>query len=1056
MKIFKKLPIFIIVFVLIFGVQFIKPKKANAQFTDVLNTLKEFGIDTLVTVLQNRILNKLVDDAINWANGADEEPGFLNNWDDFLDGVKHDALATALYTASKQAYKLQNNGDELSSEEKRQCLINANNKYQKYLANIRYNEAIDACDTLDGDAYEDCANDAETYLIPYDEILETLPSSTEIENIFQNDKDACGGVHNGGFFGEVGNVAEQNYNLYVNSGVIDARFAAATIAKHGAKILHENTLDSLIKGDGKTINFLLGSPEKVETFKTDFSAGGWEGYMALADPHNYTAGVNAMINKVLSVKTKGNQSVVEKSIQDMQSPQKYKDKRKCIEWSDPVGQKTDGLGNGTIDKTKTGAGSRVCLKYETVTPGSLVETKMKKLMTKDEDQSYMARELSDVLAKSLGRLTEGLLQAGISKLQDKFGKKSPNDHLQDILDGGADAIVSSYQNEYDVLGISDDARMFNQGGEENGNSSTTEGVYNGENANFNNGYENTIGDDASVPYVGGPEDFEGKEWNDGPELNVELKDNLEKSLILAKEALKLTNEVFKLKKSVIDIVPILDYCRPGPDYDWEKRYNDTARERMEGASKKDKCSDVNKRNEELIKIGLNQTKQINSDYALNIPGVSELDLTINNIIGSNTKSEINDIISNRDGYRNIYQTLLRLKIEVETNTNYIAARDLINNKIPLYYEDIYYEKEVENNDGKKSITKVYKITDEDLIDILSTKIKINNSPTDNFRLIPVADAAAENYVYIIENRDLYSYKTELGETPTTLVENNRKKAEEIAIALGWDIWRNTLNDGDDTQMLEEYRKYKSNLRYRYYIIKNNIVTEKDILSLKIEKETTEADIEKSKLYALDCYTFIKKVTNSDPNMSDSQIKNLLNTEREKQNIGSDSMFLTNLFTSEANIELSILGFENINEVNDYINQMYPDFDTDNIGKNVAEILGKDKLSNIVVDEIAKLNKTKGFDWRLVSNVWLADPTGVISAITAINSIIHSGDCSDAGSNDGKYLFCMASNDTFHKVGSKWCGIKKRLCHPWCSGNGTYGQTWMFADTIVYKTAFSGI
>lgn len=201
MKITKKLSIFITIFVLIFGVQFVQPKKANAQITDIPAFLKEYAIDTLVTILQNRILNKLVDDAVNWANGGfDGDPGFINNWDDFLQGVTHDALSTALYTATKQANKAQGEATALSDEEKKDCLITANDEYQENLdiAEKRKNYYFyinNECSGLDGDEYNDCEDEAEIEIIPYHfGQINTAKTAKEIEDLFTSVKDFCNGI----------------------------------------------------------------------------------------------------------------------------------------------------------------------------------------------------------------------------------------------------------------------------------------------------------------------------------------------------------------------------------------------------------------------------------------------------------------------------------------------------------------------------------------------------------------------------------------------------------------------------------------------------------------------------------------------------------------------------------------------------------------------------------------------------------------------------------------------------------------------------------------------
>lgn len=1051
MKITKKLSTFITIFVLIFGVQFVQSKKAEAFLGvgdisfDMPTLIKEFGVDTLVTILQNRILNKLVDDAVNWANGGfDGDPGFINNWDDFLQGVTHDTLSTALYTVTKQANEAQKEATKLSDEDKRECLIVANAEYQQNLdiAEKRenyYTYLNNECSDLEDDEYLECEGYAEMEFIPYHfNQINASKTASEIENLFSSAKDFCNGISGGGVYGTIGGIAEENYHSYMNSGVIDARSAAATVANYGAKKLNLDALDSLISGEGKTITFLLGSQENVDNFKTDFKFGGWQGYMALADPHNYTAGVNAMLEKTLSIRTASSSSVVDRAVQDIQTPQKYQDKRKCLEWSTPVGfdsQGTEGVDDDTINPSVVGSGSKVCIKYETVTPGALVETKMKKAMTKDEDQSYLARELSDVLARALGRLTEGLIQVGINKLSEKF--KTNNADPEDS--SGLNSIFANlYQNEYDVLGIADDARIFNN------EESEEESENDSQNAiDTLNQYTTTIGDDASTPYVGGPEDLVGSNWNEGPELIVELKINLEKALNLTKIYVDLNTEIKKNINNLKDNVALLDYCRPGPDFGWEERYRDKAQfalGKLKNTDDKDECAELqSEMHLEYYDIGIPTTKEMNNDPAINIPGITEMTSAIISILGDKNKELMQLNNAETQEKRAMYNLLLRMSYEAK-NEDYISARDLIDARIPLFTSEIFETERVEEGDTYINI-RTNILSDTDIIEILNIKTEAVTN-TDEEEL-------GESYLVTVEG--LYLFKE--GETPADLVSRDRETAEDILLGLGWSIWRKNVQPKD-----------KSKLRYQYHVMKNELTTEKDILELEIKLKNTKNSGDAIVGYANDCVVFLAKTKGK----TDIEIKTFLEDEYtlQKSSDGS-SVFMTDIYTSPANINTSILQFESKEEVNEYLEEMYPNLRNnfsseggyggfpyqggDNLARSILEILSKDQTVKTVLTKLGH-----GIPGSTSNNTTTSIAVGLLtgSPSTVLSGLF--GGSNDTDPNNGKTLFCHVPSLGEDDDDGKNCikGSDFYLCD---SGNDKEsGQRWYYGRNINYKASFVGI
>ncbi|MCA9351672.1 hypothetical protein KC929_02745, partial [Patescibacteria group bacterium] len=95
---------------------------AQAPVTDVANTttnavtvgntgwqnIKEEVLKPIVLNLADQVLDKLTDDVINWANSDfNGQPGFINNWDDFIKGTQHETISGAFQTASIVAQQAQ-------------------------------------------------------------------------------------------------------------------------------------------------------------------------------------------------------------------------------------------------------------------------------------------------------------------------------------------------------------------------------------------------------------------------------------------------------------------------------------------------------------------------------------------------------------------------------------------------------------------------------------------------------------------------------------------------------------------------------------------------------------------------------------------------------------------------------------------------------------------------------------------------------------------------------------------------------------------------------------
>lgn len=72
-------------FMIVLTFLFIIPEKTNAQYVDVSNAIKEYGLDTLAYQIANQVIKKISAQTVNWINsGFEGKPAFLEDPDRFF------------------------------------------------------------------------------------------------------------------------------------------------------------------------------------------------------------------------------------------------------------------------------------------------------------------------------------------------------------------------------------------------------------------------------------------------------------------------------------------------------------------------------------------------------------------------------------------------------------------------------------------------------------------------------------------------------------------------------------------------------------------------------------------------------------------------------------------------------------------------------------------------------------------------------------------------------------------------------------------------------------
>lgn len=905
----KKIISLVVVGLLIFAST---PIQSQAQFIDPAQLSKEFGVDTLVTIIQGRVINKLIDDSLSWANnGFDGKPGFVDNWDDFLEGTAHDSLSHAFATVNRAATRIGNSKDPEIKIAVDRCGA------QNITQTSRETEALD-------NLFEDPI----TGEVPSERKVEYDNNYAQI--IFESDQRAraCDKIYES--TDDDAQRAANNYETWSSGDLDVSRGVAETVARFGAKQLSNTGFEDLAAGRGETLTGLLGGKAEKNNFFNDVGSVGndgtkaWQAYVAAADPHNYPRGLKTLVETRLTTETR---EEVSKSIDNLQSPVKFLDKTYCLRYSKEVDPITK---------------ERRCLKEKTGTPGEVISSESRESLGKEREQSYLARELSDVLAEALGRLSDGLIGVGFNQLSGAVNSAINSGGNSAGQTPGIDPAFtgSSYQNEYDVLELSNNTTSsFNR---EDDSDPSKDDVSPRNSTPFSSDIV-----DGSAPYIGGPEDvLEGLAWNEGPELIVNLQEVLELAINNTQAELAFYQDAERVIKDGQDSIKKIDRCAPGPDYNWTKRFDDQL-------PSNNSESDI----ENQRKIGKNEQISMVDDSLVNIPGAQRMrSIVVTSLAaGSNEFEEVNQT---RTRKQNILASLINIRGLILEDFN--TYKQEVHPNLTLFIEDWN------------------KLTPTEQFELFSLPLRDNSGNPDTGSY-EESDGTVVTYpLYLVDKYIAIKHKE--GETVQSIFTSKPNEARAAVLTLAWDLWRTQkgLEPADETSTppSQSGKKQKSNIRYRYYILKNDVSTQTDVLKAELIKDEAIQNNVTMAGFLNDCIQLKSFATGHKPEeidrslenppsrfisfgrsdldvvastlplvtiyekhgreyraldiskaKTDAEIKDFITQEKAKQEDNNDatkSVFETNLITGDGSISQSILGFEDDTEKNQYFLDFYPD------------------------------------------------------------------------------------------------------------------------------------
>ena len=666
-----------------------------------------------------------------------------------------------------------------------------------------------------------------------------------------------------------GTAAQQNYQAQNSDGFKLKRAAARSIALYGKQELGKTELSKIINSENETLRNLVGGEAGVNNFKGDFKEGGWGAYLELLNPNNTELGVTSIIRSELDKETN---KKVDQTIANIQTPLKFLDKTKCLEY-----------------KLNETTGEQVCVRETILTPGDQVAEKVNTAITKDEKQAQNADGLiASLLRSAVGKLTSGIVDRGLAEVSRGVTSSFYNAG-QDIFNNG------SIDNQFG----------FNASGTGDGfgDNSTP-------NLNFNPG---------NSSYIGGPEDQLGY-GQGGAQIIIDLESELETMITANKQEREYFDSLRIIRKENQETVIALDKCIPGPDSGWETRFRDIEILKAED-------SDDNDITQEIKNLAFAETREAVQDPKINIPGASILTENIQSILSSTNQAD------SRNKQR------IDALAKVQSSLNYI-------------YDSILADFNIQKQSKNQNLV-------------------LFSSQWD--QLSPAQKESA--YTYAITNQfgNLSS-----GETAASVIASNQERAKTSVLKASWNIWTT-----------ETPRQKKSDLRYTYFVIQNDLSNEEMIARARAEANRVESEAVRAKQFLRDCLVFklyalgmnpqqiqnavnqggtgslaqinaqINQMNNSlfgssgiigsilggsssggllgslfgsgsssnpifinPPNApSDPQIKEFLLLERQKQQNNQPSLFLTNVITG--GIDQSILGFETLGERENYFNTLYP-------------------------------------------------------------------------------------------------------------------------------------
>jgi hypothetical protein len=310
--------------------------------------------------------------------------------------------------------------------------------------------------------------------------------------------------------------------------------------------LIEGTKDYFAQNAKYSLDQVIGGDQNRVEFQTNFSLGGWNAYTALSRPNNNRFGSQLLAKSHYTKITAGLTVNPGELLRDelLQGKGFFSDK-KCV---DPVNYQEppvsglmveDTSGDGVVDQAEYQAQQTQynidypkCIKWQTLTPGTVVGDLVSQAVTSKGDQLELAQALGNSVSAVFDALLNKLVSDGLSALGDA-------------------SVIPVQQDNFNYLGYS------------LGSNSTT-------------GTQSGVWDPTDV--VIDLNEFRNEISNSDPE-NPGSLENLNKTLVYQEQ---ITQELQQMPSAV----RALDICIPGPNRFWQERMDKEFRREAKKLEKK--------------------------------------------------------------------------------------------------------------------------------------------------------------------------------------------------------------------------------------------------------------------------------------------------------------------------------------------------------------------------------------------------------------------------------------------------------------------------------------
>ncbi len=200
-------------------------------------------------------------------------------------------------------------------------------------------------------------------------------------------------------------------------------------------------LDSYLLSGGLGNDLANGATDVAKLYTNNFGLGGWNGWLAFTqEPSNNPLGYEmSMSQHVADVQN----SQIEQTKSELQTNGGILDQRKCVEYA----PSTDSILSSLSGKTNDATNSKgKCIKWQTVTPGSIIKDKISTYVNSPERQLELADTINEVLNSLFSTLISKLQHDGLSSLSsdsNEFSGVSSGPGVNKLFDSNGLEISNS-------------------------------------------------------------------------------------------------------------------------------------------------------------------------------------------------------------------------------------------------------------------------------------------------------------------------------------------------------------------------------------------------------------------------------------------------------------------------------------------------------------------------------------------------------------------------------------------------------------------------------------